>query len=64
MSIREIIVANARDYIEVNLLSVLTIVGLTLAEVKDLAAVAVAIVSIICTALITRQKLKSKKGDE
>lgn len=63
MSIREIIMAHARDYIEVNLLSVLTIVGLTLAEVKDLAAVAVALVSIICTALITRQKLKSKKDE-
>ena len=49
-----------RDYIEVNVPNGLTIATITLADVQALTAIALGIVSIVCTILITIHKLKRK----
>lgn len=50
-----------RDYLEVNIPNGLTIATVTLADVQAVTAIALGIVSIICTILITRHKLRRDK---
>lgn len=53
-----------RDCIEINIPPALYLGALTLAEVQAITAIALGVVSMICTILITRAKLAKPKKDE
>lgn len=52
---------HVRDYFEVNVIPCSAFAALTLADLQALTAITVGLVSIVCSIVITRAKLK--KGD-
>lgn len=50
-----------RDYLELNVPNAIVIGALTLGELQTLAAIALSVVSIICTVALTVHKIKNRK---